>query len=59
MKGSEGDVCLTIFFASPSWQKQKELMDSIRYAKRIQTALLPSERHINKQLKKLMSHEGK
>jgi len=53
MKGSEGDVCLTISFASPSWEKQKEIIDSIHYAKRIQTALLPNEKRIDKELKKL------
>jgi tetratricopeptide (TPR) repeat protein len=32
--------------------KQKEIVDSIQYAKRIQTALLPSEKYISKHLKK-------
>jgi len=59
MKGSEGDVRLTISFASPSWEKEKEIIDSISYAKRIQTALLPNEKRIGKELKKLMNHEGK
>jgi len=40
-------------------EKQKEVLDSIRYAKRIQTALLPNEKRIDKELKKLMNHEGK
>jgi len=40
-------------------EKQKEVMDSIRYAKRIQTALLPNERYIEKSLAKLTNHEGK
>ncbi|MDP3145162.1 MAG: hypothetical protein Q8N66_07160, partial [Bacteroidota bacterium] len=34
-------------------EKQKEILDSIRYAKRIQTALLPSEKYIDKSLQKL------
>ncbi|MBL7921552.1 MAG: tetratricopeptide repeat protein [Bacteroidia bacterium] len=31
-------------------EKQKEIMDSIHYAKRIQTSLLPTEKYINKNL---------
>jgi tetratricopeptide (TPR) repeat protein len=34
-------------------EKQKEVMDSIHYAKRIQEALLPSNKYIEKNLKKL------
>jgi len=34
-------------------EKQKEILDSIHYAKRIQTALLPSEMYIEKSLQKL------
>jgi tetratricopeptide (TPR) repeat protein len=34
-------------------EKQRELMDSIRYAKRIQQSLLPTEKYIDKQLKVL------
>ena len=34
-------------------EKQKEILDSIRYAKRIQTTLLPSEKYIDKSLNKL------
>jgi len=34
-------------------EKQKEILDSIHYAKRIQTALLPSEKYIAKNLKEL------
>jgi hypothetical protein len=33
--------------------KQKEILDSIRYAKRIQTSLISSERSIEKNLKRL------
>ena len=33
-------------------EKQKEILDSIHYAKRIQTSLLPSEKYIQKQLQK-------
>ena len=51
MKGSEGKDSFVISFASPSWEKQKENLDSIRYAKRIQTALLPSEKYIERNLK--------
>lgn len=32
-------------------EKQKEILDSIRYAKRIQAALLPSEKYIERNLK--------
>jgi hypothetical protein len=34
-------------------EKQKEILDSIHYAKRIQRSLLPSERSIEKNLRKL------
>ena len=34
-------------------EKQKEILDSIHYAKRIQTALITSERYISKTLIKL------
>ena len=34
-------------------EKQKEILDSIHYAKRIQTALITSEKYINKNLEKL------
>ncbi len=33
-------------------EKQKEILDSIHYAKRIQTSLLPSEKYIDKNLNK-------
>jgi len=33
-------------------EKQKEILDSIRYAKRIQTSLLPTEKYIENSLKK-------
>ena len=37
---------------SASWEeKQKEVLDSIHYAKRIQQALLPNEKYINKYIK--------
>ena len=36
-------------FTSP----QKEILDSIHYAKRIQTALIPSDKYIEKSLNKL------
>lgn len=36
-------------------EKQKEVMDSINYAKRIQTALLPSEKYIFRILSKLQN----
>ena len=35
-------------------EKNKEVMDSIRYAKRIQTALITSEKYINNALNRLM-----
>lgn len=35
-------------------EKQKEILDSIHYAKRIQTALLPTERYIERSLSRLM-----
>lgn len=34
-------------------EKQKEILDSIRYAKRIQTALLPSEKYIQRKMKEV------
>ncbi len=34
-------------------EKQKEILDSIHYAKRIQTALITSEKYIEKNLNKL------
>lgn len=34
-------------------EKQKEILDSIHYAKRIQTALLPSERYLERNLNKI------
>ena len=34
-------------------EKQKEILDSIHYAKRIQTALLPKEKYIDKSFQKL------
>jgi len=40
-------------------EKQKEILDSINYAKRIQMALIPSEKQIHQILKKLKTHEGK
>jgi hypothetical protein len=53
MKGSEENGCLIASFASPSWEKQKEVMDSMRYTQRIQTAQLPSEKKIMKSLQRL------
>lgn len=35
-------------------EKQKEILDSIHYAKRIQTALLPTDKYIDKTLKRLI-----
>jgi len=40
-------------------EKQKEILDSINYAKRIQMTLIPSEKQIHQILKKLKTHEGK
>jgi len=37
-------------------EKQKEILDSIHYAKRIQTALIPSEKYIDKNLNRLNIH---
>ncbi len=37
-------------------EKNKEVMDSIRYAKRIQTALITSEKSIENSLHRLMRH---
>ena len=34
-------------------EKQKEILDSIRYAKKIQTALITSERYIYRKLNEL------
>lgn len=35
-------------------EKQKEILDSIHYAKRIQSALLPNEKYINKNIIRLL-----
>jgi len=40
-------------------EKQKEIVDSIRYAKRIQLAMMASEKNIDKILNKMMSKDGK
>jgi hypothetical protein len=40
-------------------EKQKEILDSIHYAKRIQTALLTSEYYIEKNLKRLSNENYK
>jgi hypothetical protein len=53
MKGSEGRVILNISFASPSQEKQKEILDAIHYAKRIQLAQIPSEKRVAKMIQKL------
>ena len=34
-------------------EKQKEILDSIHYAKRIQTALLPSEKYLGQSFERL------
>jgi len=34
-------------------EKQKEIIDSIKYAKRIQNSLLPTEKYIDKSFKRL------
>ena len=34
-------------------EKQKEILDSIRYAKRIQTALITSEKYIERNINRL------
>jgi tetratricopeptide (TPR) repeat protein len=39
-------------------EKQKEILDSIHYAKRIQQSLLPTEKYIEKSVKKLKSNNG-
>jgi len=38
-------------------EKQKEILDSIRYAKRIQTALITPEKYIDKNLNKLQNNQ--
>ena len=38
-------------------EKQEEILDSIRYAKRIQTAFIASEKYIDKNLKKLIEEK--
>ena len=40
-------------------EKQKEILDSIHYAKRIQTALLPTEKYIEKSLNRLKARMPK
>ena len=38
-------------------ERQKEVMDSIRYAKRIQMALLPSEKYFDKNLNRFRKNQ--
>ncbi len=38
-------------------EKQKEILDSMRYAKRIQTALMPSDKNLDKSIKKLQKNK--
>lgn len=38
-------------------EKQKEIIDSIRYAKRIQKALMPTEKYIDRSLKRAIKNE--
>ncbi len=38
-------------------EKQKEVMDSIRYARRIQSALITSEKYIARNLNRLISNK--
>lgn len=40
-------------------EKQKEVMDSIRYAKRIQNSLLASEKYIHRNISRLMPNDKK
>ena len=55
LNGSENNTSMNEnSFTSPSGEeKQKEILDSIRYAKRIQHSLLPNEKYISKSLDKL------
>jgi hypothetical protein len=38
-------------------EKQKEILDSIHYAKRIQQSLLPTEKYIERHLNRLISNK--
>jgi len=40
-------------------EKQKEILDSIRYAKRIQQALMPNEKYFERNLKRLKDNQDK
>src|SRR5205085_10638733 len=40
-------------------EKQKEILDSIHYASRIQKALITNESYFEKKLEQLITHEGK
>jgi len=40
-------------------EHQKEIIDSITYARRIQRSLLPTEKYIDKNLNRLMSSNRK
>lgn len=40
-------------------EKQEEILDSIKYAKRIQMALLPNEKYIERNLEKLKKTQDK
>ena len=39
-------------------EKQKEILDSIHYARRIQNSLLPTEKYIEKKLRSLKNNEN-
>ncbi len=39
-------------------EKQKDILDSIRYAKRIQNSLLPNRKYIDKHLNRLKSEKS-
>ena len=58
LKGSENNLFISKdVFTSPSGEeKQKEILDSIFYARRIQRSLLTTEKYIGRNLKRLMNH---
>lgn len=52
-QSSKVDSLLTFVKTEFVEEKQKEILDSIHYAKRIQRSLLPTEKYIEKKLKEL------
>ena len=53
LKKAKGKMTWHDFIMQLVEEKQREILDSIHYAKRIQMALMPNENYISKKMKKL------